>query len=214
MRLKLKRLKSWLKCPCKQETLKVLGPLDNFIISLQTLNKCIVISSKNLLNLALWEWDAHTPALFRASASIRWWQWVSSKIWQSGQGFWSILSVVNVEWKSPLYLLILPDLSPKVWMGTSVGDQQSPAFRKEVADTENQWSEKSYLSLSLSSLSFIVWTAENKGEAYTATVRAVPHCRHKNNHSVFRSSILLPPFTMNYHADQLPLEAKILRHVT
>lgn len=74
MRLKLKRLKSWLKCTCKQETLRVLGPSDNFIISLQRLNKSMVISSENALSLVLWVWDVDTPALFRASASIRLWQ--------------------------------------------------------------------------------------------------------------------------------------------
>lgn len=71
MRLKLKRLKSWLKCPCKQETLRVMGPSDNFIISLQSLNKSMVISSENLLSLVLREWHVDTPALSRASASIR-----------------------------------------------------------------------------------------------------------------------------------------------
>ena len=37
-------------------------------------------------------------------------------------------------------------------MGTSVGEQQSPTFRKEVADIGSQWAEESHLSLSLSGL--------------------------------------------------------------
>lgn len=79
MRLKLKRLKSWLKRSCKQKTLKSLGALRHFIISQQRLNKSAVISSENLLNLVLWKCHVDTSVLSRAWASIRWWQWALGK---------------------------------------------------------------------------------------------------------------------------------------
>lgn len=149
MRLWLKRLKSWLKCPSKQEIPRVFGPSDNFI-SLQRLNKFMVNSSKKSAQPGAPGWDVHTAAPSRASAPSRWWQWALGKVWQSGQGIWSILSMANVEWKSLFFLLA--DHAGSQFQSLNcprVGGQRSAAFRRDVAGIGNQWTEKSCLSLSL-----------------------------------------------------------------
>lgn len=154
MRLKLERLKSWLKCPCKHETMRVLRPSDNFIISLQKLNKSMVISSKNLLSLVLWDWDLDTPALSRASASIRWWQLALSKAWDMGLRY-LVLLIHGQSWMK----ISLLSVGRTCWISASESrwhncgrPSESPAFRRQVFDIGHQWAEESCLALLLSGL--------------------------------------------------------------